>query len=369
MDIETNRLIEKISEMLLHENIHIIKKFEERNNYDEFGKKIKEYIERTKLDVNIEVDVIVRKVYNFMFGYGILQELIDDDDVSDINVSRFNHVMVKRKGEYTNTLISFESEHKFLLYCKLIVVRNGGKLNENHCFDRVDDKNNLLRISASIPPRSVTGPSLSIRKHTKQSYTLDELVIEKMLDNKSASIIKKMINEEKNIIISGSGGAGKTTLLRSILNQIPQNRRFLVCESENELYPENNNFIVEKIISREHGRSIGLSELVRDGLSISLDGYCIGEIIGEEAWEFMKASITDHTTYATIHANGVEEVKSRLKMLINQKVMNYSESEIENIIRSSLNYIIYISNFSVMEIGTSYRDGIQIIYRRKDVGS
>lgn len=364
MTKENQDVAEKIAGILLHENIHSIKKFESKKNYSIFEKKIDECIEKNRIRSTIGTEELSKKVYNLMFGYGILQELIDDESISDINITRFDHIVIKRRGKYQLTEYSFQNMAKFLLFCKLIVVRNGGKLNENHCFERVDDHEKRLRISASIPPRSAIGPTMSIRKHVQKAYTIDDLVMEKMLDSQSKQIIKDIIQKGKNIIICGKGAAGKTTLLRAILGEVPTERRFLICESENELYPTNRNFIVEKIISREYGKSVTLSELVRDGLSISLDGYCIGEIVGEEAWEFMQASFTDHTTYATIHANGVNEVKDRIKMLINQKVINYDESEIDRMILNSLDCIIYLNDFKVREIALCNQDKIHSIYRR-----
>ncbi len=361
---EDQDMAEKIAGILLHENIHSIKKFESKKNYHLFEKKIEECLEKNRIVASLTTETLSKKVYNLMFGYGILQELIEDESISDINITRFDHIVIKRRGKYQLTEYTFLNNEKFLLYCKLIVVRNGGKLNENHCFERVDDHEKRLRISASIPPRSAVGPTMSIRKHASKSYTMDDLVSEQMLDNQSKKLIKEIIEQGKNIIICGKGAAGKTTLLRAILGAVPSERRFLICESENELYPSNRNFLVEKIISREYGKSVTLSELVRDGLSVSLDGYCIGEIVGEEAWEFMQASLTDHTTYATIHANGVHEVKDRIKMLINQKVINYDEKEIERMILSSLNCIVYIKNFKVSEIALCNQKKIDSIYRR-----
>jgi pilus assembly protein CpaF len=274
--------------------------------------------------------------------------------------------MIKRRGGFEKTNIDFLSEKKLLWFCKLIVIRNGGKLNENHCHDRVDDPLKKLRISATIPPRSVNGPTISIRKHQQKGMTLEELKAIGMLSDWQLKQIRKIVIEGKNIMICGRGGAGKTTLLRAILDDLSSERRFLICESETELYPENKNFLVERIIKREHGASTTLASLVRDGLSVSLDGYCIGEIVGEEAWEFMKASMTDHVTYATIHANGIRDIIPRMKMLINQKVMNYSSGEIEDLIVRSLGYVIYLSGFKVKEIGMYSYEELTVLAEGKE---
>jgi pilus assembly protein CpaF len=369
-DEKINSLVETIAENVLIQYVDLVKEFERVERRQLLTEKVLESAERMRLDIGkVSPEGLVKRIYDYMFGYGILQELIEDDSISDIDITRFDHIMIKHRGIYRKSSLCFQDANKLMLYCKLIVIRNGGKLNENHCFDRVDDNQNLLRISASIPPRSVVGPTISIRKHRRQAYKLDELLEEKMLDLHSIDIIRKGIIEKENILICGKGGSGKTTLLRAILSEIPENRRFLVCESESELYPDNKNFLVEKIIQREFGRSTDLSELVRDGLSVSLDGYCIGEIVGEEAWEFIKAGMTDHTTFATIHANGIREVISRLKMLINNRVQNYGSLEIQSMITDSLDYIIYLSNFRVQEIGKWQHDEMSSLYNRNEANN
>lgn len=353
--------IEEIVNEILENDINFMKDIEGSKNYEKFYKKIAEN-EVIKNYINFEG--VLKSLFDYMFAYGIIQSLIEDDEISDINITRYNHVMYKKNGKFYKSEIEFKNEEELLAYCKLIVLRNGGKLNASHNYDRVDDKINLLRISASIPPRSSLGPSISIRKHKKESYDFDELTELKILDRESLSIIERIIKEEKNILVCGRGGAGKTTLLRSIINHMPKDKRFLVCESENELYPQNLNFMVENIIFNDYGKSVNLSDLVRDGLTLSLDGYCIGEIVGPEAWEFIMAGLTDHITYATIHASGFNEAVNRLKMLINSNSHQYSNHDVTQMIMRSLDYIIYMKSFKVMEIAKTIGDDWEIVYRR-----
>ena len=355
--------IEKIANEILESDLGFMREIEKTKSYDQFHKII---IGNNILKDQNETEYVIKALFNHMFGYGILQNLIDDDEVSDINITRYDNIIFKKNGGYHNSYIQFRNENEFLAYCKLIVLRNGGKLNNTHNYDRVDDQERLLRISASIPPRSIMGPNISIRKHKKNSYIFEDLIGLKMLDTESVNLIKKIVENEKNILICGRGGVGKTTLLRSILDYVPRNKRFLVCESENELYPRSDNFIVEKIVDNEYGKSVNLSDLIRDGLTLSLDGYCIGEIVGPEAWEFIMAGLTDHTTYGTIHASGYEEVIQRLKMLINSKISNYKDEVIDNIISRSLDYVIYMRKFKVVEIAVLNGKKWHVVYRREN---
>lgn len=364
LEKELFNLVEEISLNLLQENINGIKIFKDKDNYHLFSEKIESIIEFQQYEIENH-DEIIESVYNFMFGYGIIQSLIDDDEVSDINITRYDNIAFKKKGEYFKSEAKFKDENNFLTFCKLIILKNGGKLNEIHNYERVDDKKNKLRISVSIPPRSVLGPNICIRKHRKEGYSLKDLKNEGMLDGEILNLIERIVKNKKNIIICGKGSAGKTTLLRAILNEVPSSRRFLICESETELYPQNENFIVEKITKNKFGEVIELKDLVRDGLSMSLDGYCIGEIIGDEAWEFIEAGLTDHAIYATIHSSGIDETISRIKLMINHKIINLSNDEIDQMVYKSLDYILYISDFKLVSVGLVGKSGYKILYERR----
>ncbi len=120
-------------------------------------------------------DELLKRVLDFMFGYGPLQDYIEQEDITDIDGTRFNEFSVKEKGERKAISVGFQDEKTFDTYCRLIIIRNGGIINENDSHCRVVDEKHRLRINVSISPRNITGPSISIRKHRPVSYTLDEL--------------------------------------------------------------------------------------------------------------------------------------------------------------------------------------------------
>ncbi|OPL07881.1 MAG: hypothetical protein AVO33_03150 [delta proteobacterium ML8_F1] len=359
-----NKGYEYYANLILTEELEAFKRIQKQKDYGAFEGLFKGVIQKKRLSPPAKLKETILGTYRHMFGYGILQPLLEDEQISDINGTRYDHIVYKKKGKLIQSNIVFESEAAFLNYCKLIVLRNGGKLNSNHSFDRVDDNENFLRITVSIPPRSSTGPSLSIRKHPRRSRSLEELSTLGMLDASSLSILRNLMVQGKNLLIAGRGAAGKTTLLRGMLREVAWDKRFLVCESENELYPEGKNFIVERISSSDYGNSVNLSHLMRDGLSMSLEGYCVGEIVGEEAWEFISAGLTDHLTLGTIHSSGILEVILRLKMLINHRVGNYSSEAIEEMILGSLDYVVYLKEYRLEEIAHVEDGGWVWDYRR-----
>lgn len=294
---------------------------------------------------------IIEMVLNHMFGYGMLQKYIEDEEITDIDGTRYDFFTIKKNGEKKITNIKFDSEEDFDRYCRLLIIRAGGIINENDSHCRVSDENYKLRINVSIAPRNVSGVSLNIRKHRQKSYDLNDLIAEKMLDEKSHNIIEDMAKVNSRVIFCGKGAAGKTTLLRAYINSLPSDNRILVCESDPEIYPENKNIIIQRIRKKSYGgKAVTLNDLMKDGLTMSLDGYCIGEVVGCEAWEFIKAGYTDHSIYGTIHSIGAKDTINRLLMLMEENLKSYKEETLKKIISKSIDYIVYLKNFKVLEI-------------------
>lgn len=286
----------------------------------------------------------IKSIMSYMFGYGILQPYIENDDVTDIDICRYDFIIIKKHGSKEILSLSFDNESAFITFCKLIVIRHGGVINEKDCHARVADRQNRLRINVTIGPRNVSGPSMTIRKHRQNPYDLDQLENIQMFDNYTKKILKTVMNTSSRIIIIGKGASGKTTLLRALLDEIPRTERFLVCESESELYTTHGNFIVQKVNKKEKMSS--LDNLVRDGLTMSLDGYCVGELVGEEVYEFLKAGYTDHRIIGTLHAQGVESTVSRIQMMLRQTHKHLSD----DYIAGAIDIIIYMRKFKISSI-------------------
>lgn len=297
-----------------------------------------------------DVDQVKTTLFNQLFGYGFLQALIEDDDITDIDVLRHDYVLIKKFGNWHEVDISFNTTEELLRYCKLIITRNGGMLNDadSHC--RVSDSKYKLRINATIPPRNVLTPTLNIRKHRQGVLTLEDLLNLKMITQEDHLKLKEMNRLKKSILICGKGGAGKTTLLSGILSDVHKRERVLICESDIEIYPQRPNMISQTIKkSYLGGISRQLSDLINDGLTMSLDTYCVGEIIGEEAWDLIQAGLTDHRVLGTIHANGSRDVFFRLYGMM-AKGIHLSESTLMEMICRSIDVIIYVNTFRIEEI-------------------
>lgn len=297
-----------------------------------------------------EPDEVKKLIFDTIYGYGALQPLISDSKISDVDIPRYDFVLIKREGIIEKSQLKFESEPEFERFCKLLIIRHGGMINEvdSHC--RVSDKINHLRINVCIPPRNVNGTSLNIRKHATRSMCYSDLKHLGFIDDKSLNILREISHLKANVLICGKGAAGKTTLLRTLIDSGDDYERVLICETDVELYPQKQNVIVQSIKKNEFGgKTLTLSDLIREGLTMSLDTYCIGEIVGGEAWDFIKAGYTDHRVMATIHASNARDALDRLLMLIENET-RIKQVQLMQMISRSVGYIIYIQAFKISEI-------------------
>lgn len=298
-------------------------------------------------------DQMISRVMNFLLGYGILQELVEDEDISDIDFTRYNRCSIKRNGKKALADVSFSSDKEFQNFATLMIVRNGGIINADENHRRESDERYRLRINVAIPPRNVTGTSLIIRKHRLKPYTLNDLIALGMLTEPVASYLAKSFrNAAHNTLFVGQGAAGKTTLLRACLMETDPLRNYLVCESDTELYLDNfPNFIIQRIKkSADGGRQITLKNLVADGLTMSIEGMVVGELVGDEVFDFMSAGYTDHVIYGTAHTSGVRDTAKRLITMIETGTRRLSEEVIKELIAGSIQDIVYLDHFRVKEI-------------------
>jgi pilus assembly protein CpaF len=239
----------------------------------------------------------------------------------------------------------------FDTYCKLIAIRTGGILNENDSHCRVTDEKRRLRINVSISPRNVDGPAISIRKHRKESYTLQDLERLGMFSHTTGLFLEKLAVSNSSVLFCGKGAAGKTTLLRAFVNKMPEMDRVLVAESDAEIYPDKPYCIEQRIKkANEGGRPVTLKDLLRDGLTMSLDSYVVGEIVGDEAWEFVKAAYTGHRGIATTHSESAGDAFGRLLTLGKGANVGESEKTIKEMLAKSIDVIIYLEKFKITEI-------------------
>lgn len=351
-EISIESLAMKITgEIIESKPYFVMNTFNRNTDSENLQREIIKILDRDNLYFSVNRDVLIKGIFDFMFGYGALRKYIDDDDISDIDGTRHNEFTIKKLGKRSRININIGDEKSFETYCRLIAVRTGGFLNEDDTHCRTADLKNKLRINVSIPPRNISGAAISIRKHRQKSYSLYELHSVGMLDETSHEIISNLTNKASSILFCGKGAAGKTTLMRAFLNSLPELERVLVVESDAEIYPEKP-FCIEQRIKRpeEGGRQVSLEMLVRDGLTMSLDTYCVGELVGSEALSFIKASCTGHRMLGTIHSKNACESISRITSLALSKAKGETAERLMAQASTGIDVVVYLKSFKVIEI-------------------
>ncbi len=326
--------------------------FLQKNAKEELKIKISEYLIN---ELSFESDKANEKIdilFDEMFGYGFLQKYIENKNVSDIRVVRYDLIYIKEIGKWKKVEDKFENSEEFNEFLRYCAIKNGAKINHDVPIIVVSDKYFNLRIEIGIEPVNVNSSSLVIRIHRSENKSLEILfVCENMLDADSYKIINSAIIQKNNIIISGKGGSGKTTLLRSIIKSLPDNISISINEETAELNITGKNIIQREILQNRENK-IGLEKLMQHSLVMSNDVIVVGEMKGSETSVFIDAISTGHIGYATVHSDNCENTLTRLITLFKRDVraQSYKEKFISQILASSIDYIIYMENYSVYQI-------------------
>lgn len=335
------------------------------NNYSEYlsdvdlNRKFVENIVKEKVYSdysNMNTDSTINDILNRLFGYHILQKYIDDTAVSDIRVTRYDNIIIKKKGAWQKTNESFDNEEDFLNFVRYCILKNHGKITTETPIVVVSDRKNNLRIEAGIEPVNVVSPNLVIRIHRPENLqTLEELCMTEieMFDFQIYCFLIKAIKAGGNIIISGKGGSGKTTLMRNLINRIPENLSITSNEETAELYSTHPNIIQREILNnRSEDKNVTLAKLTAHSLVMSNDVVVIGELKGEEAMVFLDAVSTGHRGYATVHSDSSLNTVDRLVTLMKRdpKAQSYSDKYLRKLLSMSIDVVIFMKNFKVHEI-------------------
>lgn len=347
---------------------YLIKNYSEYLSDIDMNKELVESIVREKVYKeysNMNTETTITAILDRLFGYHILQKYIDDETVSDIRVTRFDSIFVKRNGKWEQAIEKFENENEYIDFVRYCVLKNRGKISNETPIVIVSDRKNNLRIEAGIEPVNVTSPNLVIRIHRPNGMqALEDLLMTsaEMINVDIYKFLSEAIIAGCNIVISGKGGSGKTTLMRTLINKIPENLSITANEETAELYSTHPNLIQREILSNRVGdKNITLEKLTAHSLVMSNDVIVIGELKGAEAMSFFDAVSTGHRGYATVHADSSESTVDRLVTLMKRdsKAQMYSNDYLTKLLSMSLDLIVYMNNFKVQEIA-------EVVYNKED---
>lgn len=330
-------LIENLSRALEGQEIP----FDKQREY--VIKSIAEVYERSQLRLpDIARQQLVNDVLNEVLGFGPIQPLLDDPDVSEVMVNGPKKVYIEKKGQLIKTPIVFDDDQHVLRIIDKIILPLGRRVDaDNAAVDaRLPDGS---RVNAIIPPVALDGPSLTIRKFRKDKLGIQQLIGYGSLTEGMAQFLRACVLARLNIIISGGTGSGKTTLLNVLSSFIPENERIVTIEDAAELQLQQEHVVrLETKPANVDGHgAMTIRDLVRNSLRMRPDRIVVGECRGGEALDMLQAMNTGHDgSLTTVHANSPRDALSRVETLVMMAGMDLPIKVVRQQIASAVDLIV-----------------------------
>ena len=292
--------------------------------------------------------LIVDEIVNEIFGLGPLEPLLADTSVNDILVNTHDQVFVERDGRLQRTAVTFKDDHHLMQIIDRIVSRVGRRIDESSPMvdARLQDGS---RINAIIPPLSVDGPHLSIRKFRKDALLGEDLIRYGSLTAPILDLLAGCVKARLNVLISGGTGAGKTTLLNVLSSFIPENERIVTIEDSAELQLRQEHVV--RLETRppniEGEGQVTQRQLVINSLRMRPDRVVVGEVRGGEAIDMLQAMNTGHDgSLTTIHANAPRDALSRLETMVAMSGFQIPPRAVKEQIASAINVVVQVARHS-----------------------
>jgi len=289
-------------------------------------------------------DLLASEIADDILGHGPLERLLADDSVTEIMVNGPFEVWVERQGRLYETTVRFNDESHLRRIINKIVAQVGRRIDEaTPLVDaRLPDGS---RVNAVIPPLSLSGPIVTIRKFSKKRLTMDDMIKLGTLNTETVEFLQRCIHAELNILISGGTGSGKTTLLNALSTAIPDSDRIVTIEDAAEL--RLNQRHVLRLESRpkniEGQGEIPIRTLVRNSLRMRPDRIIVGEVRGAEALDMLQAMNTGHDgSLSTIHANAPRDALARIETMVLMTGYDLPVRAIRGQVAAALDMIVHL---------------------------
>jgi pilus assembly protein CpaF len=288
---------------------------------------------------------IQREISDDVLGYGPLEPLLRDDTVTEVMVNAHDKIFVEREGRLERTDTSFVDDAHVMRIIDKIVSQVGRRIDESSPMvdARLPDGS---RVNAIIPPLSLKGPTLTIRKFARDPYTMDDLINFGSLNPQAAQFLAACVRGKLNVLISGGTGTGKTTMLNALSSFVPDTERIVTIEDAAELQLQQEHVItLESRPPNIEGKGeVRIRELVRNALRMRPDRIIVGEVRGAETLDMLQAMNTGHEgSLTTIHANTPRDALSRLETLVMTAGVELPHRAIREQIASAFDLLVQIS--------------------------
>lgn len=290
--------------------------------------------------------LIVKQVYSAIRGFGLLDAIMADDDITEVMINGPEDIFIEKKGCLQKLDQSFESESRLEDIVQKIVGLAGREVNQaNPIVDtRLPDGS---RVNVVLPPIARNGATVTIRKFSKTPMTIEQLIKFGSITQDIANVLEKLIRAKYNIFICGGTGSGKTTFLNALSNYIPKEERVITIEDSAELQIVG----IDNLVSLETRNAnasgagqITIRDLIKSSLRMRPERIVVGEVRGAEALDMLQAMNTGHDgSLSTGHANSTKDMLSRLETMVLQGAEGLPLEAVRQQIASAIDIIIHLS--------------------------
>jgi pilus assembly protein CpaF len=310
---------------------------------------VREFVRSRSVPLNArELDQLTGETADEMLGLGPIEPLLKDDSITDIMINTHKRVFIERRGVIEETAIRFRDEAHLLRVINKIVSAIGRRVDESAPMvdARLEDGS---RVNIAVRPVSVDGPLVSIRKFSKNPFSLERLMAFNSIRQPMVDLLRIAVQARKSILVSGGTGSGKTTLLNALSSYIPSKERLITIEDAAELQLQQPH--VGRLETRppnvEGKGEMRQRELLKNALRMRPDRIIVGEVRGEEAFDMLQAMNTGHEgSMTTIHANTPRDAISRLEQMVGMAGMPMTNDSIRAQIASAIDIIVQTQRLS-----------------------
>lgn len=311
-------------------------------------KTVDEILSEDALPSGIDAQLIKRDVLNEALGLGPLEDLLSDESVTEIMVNGPDNIFLERNGKIVQSPSTFTSNEQVTNVIQRIVADIGRRIDESSPLvdARLQDGS---RVNAVIPPISLQGPMITIRKFSKKMYVIEDIIRFGTLTPVMGDFLRHAVESRQNIIISGGTGSGKTTLLNVISSFIPISERVVTIEDSAELrLPQKNLCSLEARPPNIEGKGeVTIRDLVRNALRMRPDRIVVGECRGGETIDMLQAMNTGHDgSLTTLHANTPSDALMRLETMVMMSKLDLPVSVVRRQIASGVNFVVQQARLS-----------------------
>ncbi|MDZ4177892.1 MAG: CpaF family protein [Coriobacteriia bacterium] len=297
---------------------------------------------------SVERRQVITDVIDNILGYGPIQEFLDDPEITEVMVNNPATIYIERFGKIYLTGRRFIDEAHLLRIIDKIVARVGRRIDESSPMvdARLPDGS---RVNAVVHPLAINGPMLTVRKFSREPFTVDDLVRFGTLSPATAEFLSACVRGKLNLLISGGTGTGKTTLLNVVSSYVPDGERIVTIEDAAELRLSQEHVL--RLESRppniEGKGQVTIRDLVRNSLRMRPDRIIVGEVRGAETLDMLQAMNTGHEgSLSTVHANSPRDALARLETMVLMAGLDLPVRAIREQVSSALDVLVHLSRLS-----------------------